>query len=174
MPLSISAAVLLSLAMIAATIFIFFYHDRKHHELDRWVDFGFSAATLRHALLYYRFVGIAMLVFFVLFVVSVLWLQRDVLQPLFLEGKEQGIIGFIAVFFFALDLVTRGSLFDFMQHFDLRLTPLRMNRQLPWFVWYCFVFRMFYALALVKVLFSFVWIFTKIRAIRSGHAGRPD
>ena len=43
------------------------------------------------------------------------------------------------------------------------------NRKLFWFVTYCFVFRMFYALTLIRIVISFAWIWTKIRAARQSY-----
>jgi len=65
--------------------------------------------------------------------------------------------------------VLRGGFFDIMQHFNLSVTPVQMNRQAPWFVWYAFVFRMFYGLTMMKILFSFIWIYGKIRMARQVH-----
>jgi hypothetical protein len=53
-----------------------------------------------------------------------------------------------------------------MQHFDLHVTALHMNRGNPWFVWYAFVFRMFYGFTMFKILLSFFWIYGKIRIAR--------
>jgi hypothetical protein len=53
-----------------------------------------------------------------------------------------------------------------MEHFNLGISTVFMNRKSLWFVWYCFIFRMFYALALIKILLSFVWIYGKIRMAR--------
>jgi len=76
-----SPAILLALGiaatMIATTIFIVFYHDRKHSELDQWIAFSFSGDTLRHALSYYRFMAVSMIVFYVLFTISCLLLQAS-------------------------------------------------------------------------------------------------
>ena len=155
-------AIVMSLAMLSTATFIFFYHDRKHEDLDQWVDFGFSKETLKHALIYYRFVAISMVVFYALFVINLLLLQWQGGTQLFVSGTE----GVIATCFFAIDLVWRGAFFDVMEHFDLHLTPLRMNRDVFWFVLYCFVFRMFYALVLLRILISFVWIWAKIRMVR--------
>lgn len=67
---------------------------------------------------------------------------------------------------FALDLVLRGGFFDFMQHFDLRISHVWMNKKAWGFVWYAFVFRMFYGLTLLRILISFIWIYGKIRRAR--------
>jgi hypothetical protein len=152
----------LTVAMIAATVFLIFYHDRKHEEIDQWVDFAFSREGLRHALGYYRFIAVWMLVFYVLFSCSCLILQAEGYR-LFAEGDQPVQAGPLGVLLFTLDLVLRGGFFDFMQHFDLHVTALHLNRANPWFVWYAFVFRMFYGLTMFKILFSFVWIYGKIR-----------
>ncbi len=167
-----SPAILLALGiaatMIATTIFIVFYHDRKHSELDQWIAFSFSGDTLRHALSYYRFMAVSMIVFYVLFTISCLLLQASEHQ-IFAHGEEPFSAGPIGTSLFALDLVLRGGFFDIMQHFNLSVTPVQMNRQAPWFVWYAFVFRMFYGLTMMKILFSFIWIYGKIRMARQVH-----
>ncbi len=63
MTFSVIMALVLAAAMAANSFATWFYHDSKHRELDQWVDYGFSRETLRNALLYYRFMGISMLVF---------------------------------------------------------------------------------------------------------------
>ncbi len=161
-------AIVMGLAMLSTATFIFFYHDRKHEDLDQWVDYGFSKETLKQALIYYRFVAISMVVFYVLFVINLLLFQSQGGVQLFASGTE----GVIATCFFAIDLVWRGAFFDVMEHFDWHLTPLRMNREVFWFVIYCFVFRMFYALVLLRIVISFVWIWTKIRMVRKEQVAR--
>jgi hypothetical protein len=167
---SLIMALVLAAAMLVNAVTTWFFHDRKHQDLDRWVDYGFSRDTLRHALIYYRFMGISMLVFLVLFVVSCLLLQADG-HNLFMDERRGGNLvsgGLIAVTFFALDLVLRGAFFDVMEHFELAVTHLHMNRASRGFVWYCFAFRMYYGLVLLRILVSFVWIWTKIAAARRG------
>lgn len=167
MPLASGVLICLGLAvaMIAATVFIVFYHDRKHEELDQWVDFAFSRDGLRHALGYYRFMAVCMLVFYVLFTCSCVVLQAEGFV-LFSDGDALIVASPLGILLFALDLVLRGGFFDFMQHFDLHVTALHLNRGNPWFVWYSFVFRMFYGFTMFKILFSFVWIYGKIRIAR--------
>jgi hypothetical protein len=169
-------AVGLAVTMVAATVFIIFYHDRKHDELDQWVDFAFSRERLGHALRYYRFMAVSMLVFYVWFTISCLLLQAGGHQ-VFAQGIEPVSAGPIGTSLFALDLVLRGGFFDIMEHFDLGATPVAMNRGTPWFVWYAFIFRMYYGVALIKILVSFVWIYGKIRMAHQkykygGHQGR--
>lgn len=158
-------ALALALALAGTSVFIVFSHDRKHQELDRWVAFSFSRETLRSGLSYYRFMALSMIVYYVLFTASCLLLQAEG-HRLFAHGDEPSFAGPIGTSLFALDLMLRGALFDVMEHFGLGVTPLLMNRRLPWFVWYAFIFRMFYSLTLMKILFSFVWIYGKIRMAR--------
>jgi len=167
--LNTTPAVLMAIAtaalMIAASVFIIFYHDRKHEELDQWVDFSLSREALRHAAMYYRFMAVSMLVFYVLFTISCLLLQAEG-HLIFSYGREPIHAGPIEASFFAIDLVLRGGFFDIMEHFDLGVSPIAMNRKLFWFVIYAFVFRMFYAVTLIKIVISFVWIYGKIRMAR--------
>jgi hypothetical protein len=164
-PVSIPITIMLTVAMVLAGIFVWFNHDAKHRDLDTWIDYGFSRETLLHALLYYRFMGLSMLVFYVLFTVSCLLLQSDGYK-IFADANGPTTAGPVGTAVFAFDLVLRGGFFDFMQHFDLRVTHLQMNRAQPLFVWYAFAFRMYYGLTLIKVLFSFAWIWAKIRRVR--------
>jgi hypothetical protein len=157
--------------MIAATVFLIFYHDRKHEEIDQWVDFAFSRENLRQVLGYYRFIAVWMLVFYVLFSCSCLVLQAEG-YLLFADAEQPVQAGPMGVLLFTLDLVLRGGFFDFMQHFDLHVTALHMNRANPWFVWYAFVFRMFYGLTMFKILFSFVWVYGKVRMATTAQYSR--
>lgn len=166
-------AVGLAIAMTVVAVLTWVFHDRKHEELEQWVQYGFSRETLRHALIYYRSMGISMLVFLVLFVVSCLMLQSEGAQ-LFWDAQRQPVAGGpISTTIFAMDLVLRGGLFDIMEHFDLSVTELSMNRRNRWFVWYCFAFRMYYGLTLIRIAFSFVWIWAKIHAARKVTAPSP-
>jgi len=168
---SILAAIAISAMMIGTVIFIIFYHDSKHDEIDRWVDFAFSGNTLRQALGYYRFMAVSMLFFYVLFTCSCLYLQHEGFM-IFSNGSEPVFGGPIATALFALDLVLRGGFFDVMEHFDLRITPLYINKGSVWFWIYSFVFRIFYGLTLIKMLISFAWIYGKIRIARRHAGGR--
>lgn len=154
--------------MVSALVFIIFYHDSKHEELDRWVDFSFSGTTLRQALGYYRFMAVSMLFFYVLFTLSCLFLQYDGYK-IFSNGKEAVYASPIGVAFFSLDLVFRGGFFDVMEHFELRMTTLYINKGSIWFWIYSFIFRIFYGLTLIKILISFAWIYRKIRIARQAH-----
>ncbi len=166
-------AIGLAIAMTVVAVLTWFFHDRKHEELEQWVQYGFSRETLRHALIYYRSMGISMLVFLVLFVVSCLMLQSEG-APLFWDGQRQPVVGGpVGTTIFALDLVMRGGFFDIMEHFDLSITQLAMNRQNRWFVWYCFVFRMYYGLTLIRIAFSFAYIWAKIHAAKKASGTLP-
>lgn len=166
MSLSVSIAVAVSVAMAVVAFLTWFYHDTKHRDLDEWVRYGFSGDTLAHVLTYYRSMGISMLVFYILFAVSCLALQSDGNRLFVNAAGEQVAAGPIGAAFFALDLVLRGGFFDIMEHFELRTTTLYMDRSNTWFVLYCFVFRIYFALTLIRIAFSFIWIWAKIRQAR--------
>ncbi len=173
MSYSILLALGISAAMIANVVFIIFYHDRKHQEIDRWVDYSFTGSTWRSALGYYRFMALSMLVFYVLFTVSCLLLQSDG-YTIFADADRRMeqhpvIAGPIGTSLFTLDLVLRGGFFDIMEHFSLGITPVYMYRKQFWFVWYAFVFRMFFGMTMIKMLVSFVWIYGKARLAVQAH-----
>ena len=159
-------ALVISAMMVAASIVIVFFHDRTHERFDQWIDFSFSGTTLRHALGYYRFMAVSMLVFYVLFTCSCVYLQYD--GHVIFAGPDRAPIkaGPIETSLFALDLVLRGGFFDVMEHFGLSISPVYMNTREAWFVIYAFAFRMFYALSLIRILLSFAWIYGKIRRAR--------
>lgn len=165
MSFSVLLALGLAATMIATSVFIVFYHDTKHEEIEQRVDYSFSGETFRRALGYYRFMAVSMLVFYVLFTCSCLVLQADgyKLFSSTLDGRTPIFAGPIATSLFALDLVLRGGFFDIMEHFDLGVSTVYLNRGMRWFVWYSFVFRMYFGLTLLKILFSFVWIYGKAR-----------
>jgi hypothetical protein len=174
MPYSVVTAIVISVMMVATSIFIIFFHDRKNREFDQWVDYSFSGYTWRRALGYYRFMALSMLVFYVLFTCSCLLLQAEGIL-IFSDGQKPVSAGPIATSAFTLDLVLRGGFFDIMEHFELGISPVAMNRKQFWFVWYAFVFRMFFGLTLIKMFISFVWIYGKARlavqADREARAG---
>ena len=167
--LSIIFALALSVAMCVVGVTLLFTHDRKHDELDQWVDFSFSRDTLRQALNYYRLLGYAMAAAYVLFVLNCIHLQWDGYQ-IFAENNLPGAkptwANPILVMLFAADLVLRGGFFDFMQHFDWGISHVWMNRKAWGFVWYAFIFRMFFGLTLLRILISFIWIYGKIRRMK--------
>ncbi len=169
-------AIGLAIAMAVIAVLTWFFHDRKHEELEQWVQYGFSRETLRHALIYYRSMGISMLVFLVLFVVSCLMLQSDGAELFWDRDRRPVAGGPISTTIFAFDLVLRGGFFDVMEHFDLSVTELSMNRKNRWFVWYCFVFRMYYGLTLIRIVFSFAYMWAKIhqaKRVTGVETGRP-
>jgi hypothetical protein len=174
MSLSIVFALGLTALMIGTAIFIvFFYHDSKQEELEQWVDFSFSGETTRRALLYYRLIAVILIFFYICFTFSCLMLQADG-YLIFADAKGPIYARPIATAMFALDLVVRGALFDVMQHFDLRISPVSLNRSATWFVWYSFAFRMTFALTLLKILFSFIWIYGKARMARKAQRDVRD
>jgi hypothetical protein len=172
--LAVLFAIGLAIAMTVAAVLTWFFHDRKHEELEDWVEYGFSRDTLRHVLIYYRSMGISMLVFLVLFVVSCLMLQSEGAQLFWDQNRQNVVGGPIGTTVFALDLVLRGGFFDVMEHFDLSISQLVMNRQNRWFVWYCFAFRMYYGLTLIRIAFSFAWIWAKVHAMRKATTVRAS
>ncbi|MGD9669117.1 MAG: hypothetical protein AB7U75_08660 [Hyphomicrobiaceae bacterium] len=169
MTIPVILCIALTLAMTAAAVWTWFYHDSKHRDLDSWIEYGFSRDTLRHVLIYYRSMGISMLVFYILFVLSCLLLQAEG-KEIFVSARGEPVSGGpIATAFFALDLVLRGGFFDIMEHFELSVSAVYMNRAMRWFVLYCFVFRMYYGLTLIRIAVSFVWIWAKLYAARKQH-----
>lgn len=166
---SVIAAIIISFMMIGTVIFIIFYHDSKHDEIDRWVDFSFSGTALRQALGYYRFMAVSMLFFYILFTISCLYLQSDGFRIFATQPGVPVEGGPIATSLFALDLVCRGGFFDIMEHFDLRISSLYINKGSMWFWIYSFIFRIFYGLTLIKMVISFAWIYGKIRLARRAH-----
>ena len=165
---SVLVAIAISFLMVGTVIFIIFYHDTKHDEIEGWVDFSFSGNTLRQALGYYRFMAVSMLFFYVLFTCSCLYLQYEGYK-IFSDGKQAVYGGPIATSLFSVDLVFRGGFFDVMEHFDLRIGSLYINKGSVWFWIYSFVFRIFYGLTLIKIVISFAWIYGKIRLARRAH-----
>ncbi|MEL6746510.1 MAG: hypothetical protein AAFO79_01655 [Pseudomonadota bacterium] len=167
MDLAIIFALALSVAMLVAATSVVFFHDQKFSDIEQRVDYSFSTELLTRVFLYYRGFGVLMLLFFALFTLSLYALQIDSGLILFEEGRAS-IIGIAA---FAFDLVARGAFFDWMEHFQWSLSPLSMNREYFWFVMYAFVFRMFYALTLLRILISFVWIYRKVKRARAAYEG---
>lgn len=177
MSASVMMAIALSIAMVVIAVFTWFYHDTKHRDLDDWVQYGFSRDTLRHVLIYYRSMGISMLVFYVLFVVSCLALQSERIGLFVDRAGNPVAAGPIGAALFGLDLVLRGGFFDIMEHFELSVTPILMDRSNEWFVIYCFVFRIYYGLTLIRIALSFVWIWARMRRARiaySSDARQPE
>ena len=155
-------AIMLSGAFIASTIYVVFFHHLRLADMEQWVEYAYSHTVFKRAILYYRVIAITMLVYFVLFNLSLLFLQYFGDFQIF-EGGNAGPIGTLV---FSFDMVCRGAFFDFMEHFDLSLSYVHMNRENFWFVVYAFVFRMFYALSLLRILMSSAWIFGKISKVR--------
>ncbi len=166
MSLSVMMASGLAAAMVIVAILTWFFHDTKHRDLESWIQYGFSGDTLRHVVIYYRSMGLSMLVFYVLFVVSCLVLQSDGHQLFTNRAGEPIWAGPIGAAMFGLDLVLRGGFFDLMEHFDLSASPILMYRENRWFVLYAFVFRIYYGLTLLRILVSFALIWTRLRRVR--------
>jgi hypothetical protein len=60
------------------------------------------------------------------------------------------------VLLYQLDLMLRGALFDFMEHTQRSISPLRINQNAIAFVYYTLLFRMFVAIYFVSSLFRVV------------------
>jgi hypothetical protein len=163
--LSVVFALITAAAMVALIGYILFQHDTNHEKFEAWVDFSFTSETLARALDYYRVMAVSMLFTYVMFTIATVWLQWDGFQ-LFKENGTPVKASPIAVSLFTLDLVLRGGFFDFMQHFDVSLSHIQMNRQVRGYVWYAFIFRMFYGLTMFRILLSFLWIYGKISVNR--------
>jgi len=159
-------AALDAFAMIVAGISVVFFHERKFAEIEQLVDYSFSSHVPNRVVLYFRGFGVLMAIFFLLFTLALFTLQHSAGMKLFEEGRAT-VFGMML---FAFDLVARGAFFDWMEHFNWRLTPLHMNREAHWFVLYAFVFRMFYALTLLRMLISFAWIYRKLRLAKKDHS----
>lgn len=157
-------AIILAMMLIASTIYVVFFHDRRLADMEQWVEYSYSHTVLRRTILYYRVIAITMLVYFILFSISLLTLEYVGGYQIY----EKGQAGLFGTLVFALDMVLRGAFFDFMEHFDLSISHVKMNRELFWFVLYAFVFRMFYALTLLRIIISSAWIFGKISRARRG------
>jgi hypothetical protein len=65
---------------------------------------------------------------------------------------NQPDVSAVSVLFYQLDLMLRGGLFDFMEHTQRSISPIRINQSATAFVYYTLLFRMFVA---VYVLSSF-------------------
>ena len=159
-------AIVNAFAMIAGAISVVFFHDRKSSDIGQLIDYSFSTHVLKRVILYYRGFVLLMLLFFITFSISLFALQKSAGVTLFAEGKAS-LLGMIL---FSFDLMARGAFFDWMEHFDWRLTPLHMNRGQLWFVIYAFVFRMFFAVTLLRILFSFAWLYRKIKQAKKEHS----
>jgi hypothetical protein len=159
--IAVGLCVVAAVWMIGIATWVFMTHARRHVEFEELIDYG-SGATLRQVFLYYRSMIFWLGWFFLLFALSVVLLEAAGYVDLFAEGY----VGPLGVLTFAFDLALRGAFFDVMEHFKLAVTAVEMNRNNWWFVVYCFVFRMFYSLALFRILMSFAWIYGKIRMVR--------
>jgi hypothetical protein len=59
----------------------------------------------------------------------------------------------ISIIFYQLDLMLRGALFDFMEHTQRSISPIRVNQSATAFVYYTLAFRMFVAVYVMSSLF---------------------
>ena len=62
----------------------------------------------------------------------------------------------VSVLFYQLDLMLRGGLFDFMEHTQRSISPIRINQNVTAFVYYTLLFRMFVAVYVLSSLFRVI------------------
>src|SRR5262245_41411592 len=61
-----------------------------------------------------------------------------------------------SVLFYQLDLMLRGALFDFMEHTQRSISPIRINQGATLFVYYTLLFRIFVAVYFFSSLFRVI------------------
>jgi hypothetical protein len=62
----------------------------------------------------------------------------------------------VSVLFYQLDLMLGGGLFDFMEHTQRSISPIRINQSTTAFVYYTLLFRMFVAIYVLSSLFRVI------------------
>jgi hypothetical protein len=70
---------------------------------------------------------------------------------------NQADVSASSVAFYQLDLMLRGALFDFMEHTQRSISPIRIDQNATAFVYYTLLFRMFVAIYVVSSLFRVGW-----------------
>ena len=66
---------------------------------------------------------------------------------------NQGDVSTWSIALYQLDLMLRGALFDFMEHTQRSISPIRIDQNATAFVYYTLLFRMFVAIYVVSSLF---------------------
>jgi hypothetical protein len=89
------------------------------------------------------------------------WQYASTEVPIFAHAPH----GVGDVLLFSTDLAFRGIVFDFMEHFEIHLSDIRMNFSNYWFVGVSFVFRLYCAVLVLKALIGYV-VFRKTSAAR--------
>jgi hypothetical protein len=69
---------------------------------------------------------------------------------------NQPDVSAVSVLFYQLDLMLRGGLFDFMEHTQRSISPIRINQSATAFVYYTLLFRMFVAVYVLSSLFRVI------------------
>ena len=69
---------------------------------------------------------------------------------------NQPDVSAVSVLFYQLDLMLRGGLFDFMEHTQRSVSPIRINQSATAFVYYTLLFRMFVAVYVLSSLFRVI------------------
>jgi hypothetical protein len=63
---------------------------------------------------------------------------------------------------FVLDLLLRGGLFDFMEHFEKTVTHLKLNHDSALFAWYSFSYRLYVAAVFISTFPRFAFLLYQI------------
>ena len=66
----------------------------------------------------------------------------------------QGDVSTTSVFLYQADLILKGALFDFMEHTQRSVSPVRINQGATAFVYYTLLFRMFVAIYVFSSVFK--------------------
>jgi len=90
-----------------------------------------------------------------LFVLTALCFYLSILAWSRVAGSvfNQGDVSTWSIALYQLDLMLRGALFDFMEHTQRSISPIRINQNATAFVYYTLLFRMFVAIYVVSSLF---------------------
>jgi hypothetical protein len=90
-----------------------------------------------------------------LFVLTALCFYLSILGWSRVSGSvfSQGDVSTWSIALYQLDLMLRGALFDFMEHTQRSISPIRIDQNATVFVYYTLLFRMFVAIYVVSSLF---------------------
>jgi hypothetical protein len=90
-----------------------------------------------------------------LFVLTALCFYLSILAWSRVTGSvfNQADVSSASIALYQLDLMLRGALFDFMEHTQRSISPIRIDQNATAFVYYTLLFRMFVAIYVVSSLF---------------------
>lgn len=88
------------------------------------------------------------------------WARHD---PHILTGEPATPVN---IALFVLDLMLRGGLFDYMEHFELRVGDLRTNRNAWWFSLFAFAYRVYIPLFLIASAMRIWGVVRRLRVTR--------